>query len=219
MKHKVFMVIMALSILPLFAGGVAAQESGPSYERGGMLGAGIVAGAKVGGGFSQPFGDLGSSFLTELEVGYVLPALEHSLQLFLSGGYTQPKAEGKGIDDPRLPGPASYTLTQQQAMVTLGVLYRLHLSSDLIRPYAALGPRLYMLRTKISGKAGSSSFGDNEETATKIGAFGALGAELHFGPGAVLCEVSLAWVKLDGYVLRDTSAGALGLALGYRLFL
>jgi hypothetical protein len=90
---------------------------------------------------------------------------------------------------------------------------------DMLRPYAAVGPRLYLMRTKISGKAGGESFGSNQETDTRIGVFGALGAELHVGPGAVLLEASLAWAKLDGYVLRNTSAGALGVALGYRIFL
>jgi hypothetical protein len=49
--------------------------------------------------------------------------------------------------------------------------------------------------------------------------FGALGAEAHLGPGAFLFEVSLTWAKLDGYVLRDTSMGALSMTIGYRVFI
>jgi hypothetical protein len=75
------------------------------------------------------------------------------------------------------------------------------------------------MRTKISGSAGGQAFGANEETATHVGLFGALGAELHFGPGAALIELSMTWAHVDGYVLRDTSAGALGAAVGYRVFL
>lgn len=48
--------------------------------------------------------------------------------------------------------------------------------------------------------------------------FAALGGELHVGPGALLLAVSLSWAKADGYILRRTSAGALGLSLGYRVF-
>jgi hypothetical protein len=35
----------------------------------------------------------------------------------------------------------------------------------------------------------------------------------------VLVELSTSWAAIDGYVLRNTGVGALGLALGYRLFL
>jgi hypothetical protein len=212
-----FAILLSLWSLDASAQQVAA-ESGPAYERGGMLNTGLVLGLKAGGGFSQPFGDLGASFLAELEVGYVLPFMDRSFEVFLGGAYTQPKADGKQTDA-RLGGAATYELTQQQGIFTLGILYRLHLSSDLIRPYGALGPRVYAMRTKANGKASGEAFGENEETVTKIGAYAGLGVELHFGPGAVLLEASLGWAKIDGYVLRDTSAGAIGLSLGYRLFL
>jgi hypothetical protein len=29
----------------------------------------------------------------------------------------------------------------------------------------------------------------------------------------------MTWARVNGYVLRDTSAGALGIGVGYRLFL
>jgi len=99
------------------------------------------------------------------------------------------------------------------------VIYRLPLAIDFVRPYAALGGRAYLMRTTINGKAGSESFGENEETATNFGVFGALGAELHIGPGAILLELQTGYAKIDGFVLRDTSAGSLNVALGYRLFL
>lgn len=51
------------------------------------------------------------------------------------------------------------------------------------------------------------------------GALGALGAELQLGPGAALLELSLGWAHVNGYILRDTSVGALGIGVGYRLFL
>jgi Outer membrane protein beta-barrel domain len=190
-----------------------------SYERGGLAGSGLTLGLKLGAGFSQPFGDLGSSFLTEFEAGYALPFAQRSLAIFVSGAYMQPGAEGKDLADARLPGAADYELSQQELLLTLGATYRLHLPTKLVRPYASIGPRLFLMRTKVSGSAGGEPFGDNEETATDVGLFGALGAELHLDPGAVLFEVSMTWAHVDGYVLRDTSAGALAVALGYRLFL
>ncbi len=195
------------------------SDTGPSYERGGLAGAGLVLGAKAGGGFSQAFGDLGSSFLTQLEIGYTLPVMHRSLEVFVAGGYTQPKATGKNINDSRLPGPASYTLKQQEAMVDLGLRYRVRLDNPWLRPYAALGPRLYMTRTQISGRAGGQSFGNNSETQTRAGVFGAVGGEFYLGPGALLVELSMAWAKLDGYVMRNTSMGAMGASLGYRIFI
>jgi hypothetical protein len=196
-----------------------ADEHEASYERGGLAGTGVILGLKVGAGFSQPFGDLGSSFITELELGYALPFAKRSLSVFVSGAYTQPKAEGKNLADARLPGPARYELVQQEAMVTLGLSYRLHVPSKIVRPYLSAGPRLFLMRTKINGSADGQPFGKNEETASSVGVFAALGTELHLGPGAVLIELSTSWAKIDGYVLRATSAGALGLALGYRIFL
>jgi Outer membrane protein beta-barrel domain len=200
-----------------FGSGQGSDPKDVVYERGDRTG--ITLGLKLGAGFSQPFGDLGTSFLTELEAGYTLPFARRALAVFVSGAYTQPGAEGSNLRDSRLPGPASYELTQQELMLTLGLTYRLHLPSKLVRPYASLGPRLFMMRTNVNGKAGGEPFGDNEETATEFGVFGALGAELFLGPGAALIELSMTWASIDGYILRETSAGALTLAVGYRLFL
>jgi hypothetical protein len=76
-----------------------------------------------------------------------------------------------------------------------------------------------MMRTTANGAAGGQPFGENTETASSFGVFGALGAELFLGPGAALVELSMTWAKIDGYMLRDTSAGSLALAVGYRVFL
>jgi hypothetical protein len=203
----------------------ADQPAAPSdssdalYERGGLTGTGVSVGLKVGSGFSQPFGDLGASLLSELEVGYTLPVAKRAFSVFVSGAYTQPSAQGHNIVDARLPGPAGYEITQQELMLTLGLSYRLHLPTKLLRPYGSIGPRLFLMRTNTQGSAGGQSFGGNQETATRLGLFAALGAELHLGPGAALIEVSMTWASIDGYVLRDTSAGALAIGLGYRLFL
>jgi hypothetical protein len=113
----------------------------------------------------------------------------------------------------------SYDLTQQEFTITAGALYRLALPIALFRPYAAVGGRLYMMKTKVTGASATESFGENREGAVSPGFYAALGGELHFGPGAVLLEAQLTYAKIDGFVMRDTNAGAINLALGYRLFL
>jgi hypothetical protein len=84
-------------------------------------------------------------------------------------------------------------------------------------PYAALGPRLYLMRSLVSAEAGGESFGDNQETDTRLGLHLAAGTELALGPGSALVELGFGWARIDNYVLRNTSAGALCLSLGYRL--
>jgi hypothetical protein len=197
-------------------------ETDPLDERANI---GLVAGLKLGAGFSQPFSKLGSSVVTELELGYLLPLPDpvgRSFQLFLTLQYAQPSVEGEiEQTDPRLPddGIMKYNITQQQLVLTPGVLYRLPVGGELLRPYAALGARVYMMRTLIEAEAAGESFGDNEETATSVGFYGALGCDIFLGPGAILAELQLAYASLDGYVMRETNVGALNLAVGYRLIL
>ncbi len=198
------------------------QNPDPLEERANL---GLVFGLKLGAGFSQPFSDLGSSFVTELEIGYLLPLpdpISRSIELFVTGQYAQPSVQGKTAEaDPRLPddGIMHYDVTQQQLILTFGALYRLPLGGELLRPYAALGGRVYMMRSQIQGEVAEERFGDNEETATQGGLYGALGCDVFLGPGSAFVEVQVAHAKLDGYVMRDTNVGALNLALGYRLFL
>jgi hypothetical protein len=189
------------------------------YEKGGIAGIGLVIGGKVGGGFSQPFSDLGTSPVGELELGYLLPFLDRSFEVFASGQYAQPMTDGKNIQDSRLPGPMSYDLKQQQAIITLGLLYRIPLQIPMFRPYLGLGGRSYLMRTTITGKGGTESFGENQETMVSWGFYGALGGELHVGPGAILLEAQIGQAKADGFILRNTNVSALNVALGYRLFI
>lgn len=197
------------------------------YESGGLAHAGLVLGFKPAGiGLSQPFSDLGTSYTGEFELGYLLPPLKRSIEVFLAGQFSAPGAEGKEIVDTygasgtsRIPGTMNYKVTVQQLRITAGALYRLPLELPLFRPYAGLGIRTYLTRTKVEGDAGGKAFGKNEETDTRIGILGLLGGELHLGPGAVLLEVQCGYAALDGYIMRDTNLGALDLLLGYRLFL
>jgi hypothetical protein len=217
---------VSLSTYTAPPGNEGSEEGGALYERGGLSGVGLVVGGKLGGGFGQPFSELGTTFVGELELGFTLPPLRRSIEIFIAGQYAAPTTEKKGIADEsgpggtsRLPGEWEYSLTERQAIVTLGGLYRLPLPTPLFRPYLALGGRMYLLRTEVNGRSGGETFGGNDETATKFGFYGALGGELHVGPGAVLLEVQTGYAGVDGFVLRDTNVGSLNVALGYRLFI
>ncbi|MGM0578863.1 MAG: hypothetical protein ACQEXJ_24280 [Myxococcota bacterium] len=202
----------------------AAEDEGGSefgYEDGGLLGTGLVFGVKLGGGFGQVTSEFDSTFVGELELGYNLPFLERSLGVFTSVAYAGPTTEGTADSDPRLPGEMSYEVHQRQLIWSLGLLYRVPLDIPMFRPYVAAGWRAYFMESVVEGEAGGEPFGENRETSTSWGgAYGALGGELHFGDfGALGLEVQFGWASIDNYVLRDTNAGSLNVALTYRFFL
>lgn len=202
----------------------SASSSPYSYETGGLAGVGIVAGLK--GGVGIGLGAFGTTPVAELELGYLLPPLDRSIEVFASFQYAWPKAEGDDIEDTyaledesRLPGTANFEIVERQAVLTLGALYRIPLDLPQLRPYAGLGGRLYLTEAVIEGSAGGQDFGENRETDTQAGFFGALGLEAYLGPGAALLELQLGYAKVDAYVLRGASATALNIALGYRIFI
>lgn len=201
----------------LMQGAEVMPHPGPVHER-----SDVVLGLKVGGGFSQVTSELGSSFVVELEVGYLLPMWQRALELFVSGQYTAPGLDGETSEpDPHLPGDGlmGYELTQEQVVVTLGLLWRIPVEASWVRPTVSLGGRLYLMRTTVSGEAGGEDFGTHEETSTRPGFYAALGADFFVGPGAIVFEAQFGYASVDQLVLRDTNVGALNLAVGYRLFL
>jgi len=195
-------------------------SAGPIYERGGLFGLGLNLALKVGGGFSQPFNAFGSAFVPELEVGATLPFAKRAIEVFFSGQWAAPGAEGTAGPDDRLPGDGmmAYEVTQQTVALTLGLRFRLPIPGDLFRPHLALGGRAYLMRTEVSGSSGGEPFGDNEETGTSFGFFGAVGGELFVGPGALLLEIQVGYAALDATIMRNTNVGSLTALLGYRFF-
>ena len=183
---------------------------------------GLVIGAKAGAGIGAPLNELGATFVGELELGYALPLPEpigRSLELFTAGAYLAPSTDGTvAAADPRLPGDGSfnYEVTQQAVVLTLGARYRISLADDAIAPYGAVGARMYLMRTTTEGQAAGQALGTTDETATAFGLHVAGGVDFRLGPGAVLAEAQLGYAPLDGYVMRDTNAGALVLLVGYR---
>jgi hypothetical protein len=188
-------------------------------------GTGIVLGAKLGGGIGAGFNEFGGSLGAEVELGYRLPLpqpIGRSFELFSSFAYGAPRTSGSvGQRDPRLPGNGrlAYSLEQQIAAPTFGVLYRLELPAHVFSPYAAAGARFNMMRTKVQGDVASRAFGQNQETSSAWGPYFAGGIDFYLGPGAALVELQLGYASVDNYVLRDTNVGVLNLMIGYRLLL
>lgn len=185
---------------------------------------GAVIGARLGAGFGQPLGDLGTSFVGQLELGWVLDLPEpfgRSLQPFFACGYTGPESERKtGEQDPRLPEGAGVAaaVSVKQVLLDTGLLYRLPLDGAL-RPYASAGLRVALARTELTSSAGGVKFPDREETGTHLGFVSGLGVDWLLGPGAVDAELQFAYVGDTGGRIRDAGLGALSLLVGYRLFL
>lgn len=196
-------------------------------ERGGLFGLGLVVAPKLGGGLGSVFlSGAGGTFVGELEVGYDLPLalpVGRDLEVFASLGYTAPSAtETVPAGDARLPedGAFEYTLTLHQLVGTYGVLYRLPIHAvPWWRLYVAAGARTIWSNTVITGASAGQAFGEYQETAFDLGAYGAVGSDFYVGPGAVLVELQAAASWPDRFVLRATSTTALQMALGYRFFL
>lgn len=184
---------------------------------------GLVLGLKAGGGLG--LGALGATPVFELEIGYTLPVAlpeARALQVFVAGQYAMPATEGNaGEADARLPGDGQmrYVIEQQQAIVTMGVLYRIRVPTTWIRPYVALAGRVWLIESTIEGRAGGEGYGIHTEQDTEWGGYGAVGVDVYLGPGAALFEVQGVYGKLDGFVLRDTHLGGVNAAVGYRVML
>ncbi|MEZ4430950.1 MAG: hypothetical protein R3F65_00955 [bacterium] len=207
--------------LALASSAAAAEVEAPDHARDDRIG--LVAGLKAGGGLG--LGALGATPVFELELGYTLPfelGEPRALQVFVAGQYTMPSTEGDATaPDERLPGDGQmrYAIEQQQAIITVGLLYRVPVPTAALRPYVALGGRAWLIESTIDARAGGEAYGTHTEQDTEWGGYAALGLDWFIGPGAVLVEVQGVYGALDGFVLRDTHLGGLNGAVGYRLLL
>jgi hypothetical protein len=189
----------------------------PPHDRGAF-----IIGLKAGGLFAQPFSDLGTSFLVDVELGYALPTLQRGLVILLDCGYTQPTASGTQQDPRVTANGGSYTweLTQRELMFGATLAYRATwIGSGRVAPYLGVGPRLWLLQTNVLGQAGLSTISQSSEQSTKIGLAVPLGLDVGLGAGRIFIEVQLLWAPIDHRTTGDSSVGALTGALGYRLFL
>lgn len=203
----------------------AAASTTTIHDRGGLFGVGLVVAPKIGGGLGSVFfKGLGATFSPSLELGYNLPLpapINRDLELFVEGAYAAPTAdEIITNDDPRLPGGSfHYTLTLHQWSLATGALYRIPVPIAWLRPTVSVALNTVFSRTVVTGDSGDADFATATEDATDFGVVGAVGADLFVGPGAISVEVKSAWVPADRFVLRETSATAVGLFVGYRFFL
>ena len=181
----------------------------------------LFVGLRAGLGVPSLFNDLGLSYDLTLELGVVLPVLDGRLAISADVGYSAPAVSGGGTDARvgAMGGDWHYSVTNQRLMISLGPVFRIFPPGSTFVPYVGVLGRMYMIRSTATGTGAGQPFGQNEETSTAYGVAGALGGELRLGPGAALLEVSLGWANMDQKITGSTSAGELGVQLGYRIFL
>lgn len=175
----------------------------------------ILAGAKVGG--IIPFSGLSPFLSFGVEAGYVFPWMNRSFAAALDVDYTAPKADGTQ-SDPRIGaagGSYDWKLTEQELAFMPVFMYRLTSLRGVV-PYAGIGPRIYLLKSTVSGSADGAAIGDTTEQSTKVGVGVPLGAEVPMGPGGLLAEVLLQYGGLDHTATGDVNTGAVSLSVGYR---
>lgn len=192
-----------------------AQEDRDFTDR--NLTLGLKAGLYVPGLFTE----MGLHGQFTFELGVLLPVADKRLAIVLDGNYAAPGSDGSH-EDPRIGesgGTWSYDTTTQQLFLSLGPVFRFMPPGESFVPYVGLFGRYYMLKTTVNGDGNGEPFGENEETSGEFGFAAALGGELRLGPGAVLAEISLGYAPLGHRITGDVSTGALGIQLGYRLFL
>jgi hypothetical protein len=184
-----------------------------------------IIGIKMGALLADAFNKLGPSFLIDLEAGYLLPWLNRSFAVTLDLGYSQPTTSGENITDPRIVSnnnQYSWDLTQRELMFGMTFLYRATFLEKRIRvaPYVGVGPRLWLLQTRVSGSSGAMNpINLSTEQSTKIGVSVPVGVDVHVGPGRVFGELQVLWAPIDHRTTGDSSVGSITLTAGYRLLL
>jgi hypothetical protein len=190
----------------------AAVTTVPARDRGQIL----IA-PKLGVLLPYGFSSLRASYLVGLELGYALPVLRHRLAVTLAGEFTAPEASGTGTD-PRLDAAAgaySWHLSQRELILGVSLVYR-HRIGRLV-PYAGVGPRLFLLDSRVEGAAGGATISQSSEVSTKVGAGVPVGLGVQLGPGDLFAELELQLAPIDHRTTGSANSGSLSLALGYRL--
>ncbi|MFT5432232.1 MAG: hypothetical protein ACI9OJ_002931 [Myxococcota bacterium] len=212
-----------IALIMVFIAPSARADAPTLYESGGVLGAGISLGVKVGAGFGQLSSDFGSTVATEFELGYHLPVLSRRISIVTSVGYAGPTIAGSGDADARLPSGAAmeYEIVQHQLIWTVGLTYRIPTPVPMLRPYLGIAWRGYFMESVITASADGQDFGENTETSNSWGGVVATGGlELHFGvAGAIALELQYGWAAVDSRVLRNTNVGSFNILVAYRYFL
>jgi hypothetical protein len=174
----------------------------------------VELGLATGVSLPQISSELGTAASLEIDVG--VPVWK-SLTIVGAIAYSQPTVDS-GLSDPRLTGMAYSTeTTQRELTVTAGATWRFLKFTSSFNAYAGLGPRIWLLETITNGTSGGASFGENQETSTRIGGAAWAGAEYLIGPGAATAELDLGGSDLPHLVTGDVATTAIALQIGYRL--
>jgi hypothetical protein len=174
---------------------------------------------KAGGMVARGFSRLTGSYLVDAELAYALPVLKHRLAIAIEGAFTAPEATGSQTDA-RIDGNGgtyAWKLEQREVILGASLIYR-HMLGRWI-PYIGVGPRVFLLQSKVSGTVGMTPVAVSGEQSTKVGAGVPLGLGLRLGPGDLFLEVSLAIAAIDHRTTGDSNTGSLGFQLGYRFML
>lgn len=185
----------------------------------------LVIGPHIGMTMPQLFSDLGFWPIFGLEIGWIAPfdagAMRRPLQISLDTLYTAPGASGSGESAWLGEDGAEYAwdLRQKMLIFQLGFLWRFLPPSSLVRPYATVGPRLFLMETVLEARGnGDEDFGTNRETNHEFGfAFGG-GLDISAGPGTAFATLLLSTSNLDQRITGDTNTGTMSLSIGYRLW-
>ena len=172
----------------------------------------VLVGAKLGG--LVPFDGLSPFVSGGVEVGYVLPILDHQLAIALDVDYTQPTKTGSESDPRVMGGTYTWKLTQQELGIMPVVLYRLTSMAG-VTPFGGIGPRVLLLESTVQDN-GAPTIMKTTERSTKVGVGIPVGAELPLGPGNLIGELLIQYGALDHVATGDSHTGAVSLSIGYR---
>jgi Outer membrane protein beta-barrel domain len=204
-------VAIMLSLASVAAAGEAVTATARARDRGQLL----VA-PKLGVLLPYGFSSLGASYLVGIEIGYALPVLAHRLAVTIDGALSSPEASGT-TTDARLDasgGSYAWHLSQREVILGATLVYRHPIGR--LTPYAGVGPRLFLLDSRVTGTAGSAAIAQSSETSTKVGAGIPVGVGFRVGPGDFFAELRLDIAALDHRTTGDSNTGSLSLAAGYR---
>lgn len=181
----------------------------------------ILLAGKIGG--IAPFNGLSPFVAAGIEGGYIFGNTQRRIGVLLDVEYTAPKGDGtkeESFNPERIPGGSyDWELRQKELTFQPTFLYRLTGVTDILTPYAGIGPRIYFLESVVRGSAGDQKFKDTKEQSTKFGVGVPLGVEVALGPGGLLAELLFQWAPLDHEATGDSHLAGLSLFVGYRALL
>jgi len=176
----------------------------------------LTIGLKAGGIFPQVMNKLSSTYSFALEVGWLLPFLNHQLAIVVEGAYSAPPRT-LTVDDPRVAtGSYKVTLTERTIGVYVGPKYYFLPLRGTFIPWISIGVRAQFIDSQVVGGT-DQAFGQHDETGTHFAFGGQAGIGYHLGPGFIGLEVQLISSPLDHLVTGKVDVGDLAVRAAYHL--